>query len=247
MLHNSIDKVEEIAENFNNIKKTIKTNSLDTRSNKFLESKLVTLSTNLKHADDEISNLESIISEEKDETERINKLYNANLKDLNSSKNLIDELNLKLKEKNEDIINLNLKLSAANNSKKEEYLNKLNEGNTKVIQSKNEKIKSLEYDLEQIYKNQESNLQKIQEYEEAYIKIENDKTHLSSNIFDLNNIINDLKTKLESLQQNYDIILNENSVLKSKCEISWRTDIEKPLLDSAICKASKKTLCCCLL
>lgn len=236
ILHSAIEKVEDLDYTIKQVKVSKTDTSFGSESKRFLESKIAVLNNNLKDADDEIESLENSIHAEKEKADAFSKKYYNLLKDFEQSKNILDEMNSVLLVKNNEIDNLNLRINSITsnyNNKSEEYMNKLNEGNLKVIQCKNEKIKTLEIDITKFQSYMKDHTNKIKELEDAIRKLEEDKTYLNSIILEYKGSEPTQSIDYENqLGKEAALAFDENKRLKKELSLLKNINLNSPLLDN---------------
>ena len=254
ILYSVIIKFEELNNVFNNVKTKMleELSGIKINSNvNNLENQISILTTHLKDADNEIESLESSLTTEKDVSSSHLKKLNRCSEEFEKCKSIINNLTNVIEEKNKQIQDLAYKNSKDGEKiKSDSYISKLNNGNEKLIQYKNEKIKNLENDLAKYQNTQDLNIEKIKDLERLNIKTEKDKTELILMIqeFKKNHISLEDEIVLENYKNEISIsILDENNNLQSKIN-----DNKKPLLKSDYThfentKTNKKPRLCCFL
>jgi len=251
-----ITKIEEVYNVFNNVKTKIVEELSNVKINSnvnHLENQLSILTTHLKDADNEIESLESSLTTEKEVSSSRLKKLNKFSTEFEKCKNIINNLTNVIEEKNKQIQELAYKNSKdGDKNKSESYISKLNDGNAKLIQYKNEKIKNLENDVAKYQSTQALNIEKIKELERLNIKTEKDKTELILMIqeFKKNHISLEDEIALENYNYKNKI---EVSILDENNNLQLRTnDNKKPLLKNDYThfentKTNKKNKLCCFL
>jgi hypothetical protein len=254
ILYSVIIKFEELNNVFNNVKNKMLEELSDIKINSNvnnLENQISVLTSHLKDADNEIESLESSLTTEKEVSSSRLKKLNTFSTEFEKCKNIINNLTNVIEEKNKQIQDLAYKNSKDGEKiKSESYISKLNDGNSKLIQYKNEKIKNLENDLAKYQNTQDLNIEKIKDLERLNIKTEKDKTELILMIqeFKKNHISLEDEIALKNYKSEIEVsILDENNNLQLRTN-----DNKKPLLKSDYThfentKMNKKTRVCCFL
>lgn len=253
ILCSTITKIEELDNVFKNVKTKIVEELSNVKINSnvnHLENQISILTTHLKDADNEIESLESSLTTEKEVSSSRLKKLNTFSTEFEKCKNIINNLTNVIEEKNKQIQELAYKNSKDGDKKSESYISKLNDGNAKLIQYKNEKIKNLENDIAKYQNTQALNIEKIKELERLNIKTEKDKTELILMIqeFKKNHISLEDEIALENYKNKIEVsILDENNNLQLRTN-----DNKKPLLKNDYThfentKTNKKNKLCCFL
>lgn len=199
-----------------------------------LENKIENLNNQIKSADEDI---EKLNIKNKEEIHK-NNLFSEEIKKLNykntNSQDLILELETIIDKKNKELNELKdikSKIDSENLKRTDSYMNKLNEANSKLIQEKTERIKSLEKELENNQLKIEDLNNKNKELEFDYIKLDKKFTAIMStqtpqcnNNISLENEFDiiSLKDKLEN-----EIIKNEmleNKILELQTQINTQNN-----------------------
>jgi chromosome segregation ATPase len=185
-----------------------------------LENKIENLNKQIKSADDDINKMQ-IKNEE--ETNKIN-IFSDEIKKLNNkyikSQDLIFELETIIDKKNKELKELKdikSKIDSENIKRTDSYMNKLNEANSKLIQEKNDKIKTLEKELE-------NNQIKIEELYNKNKELEFDYIKLDKKFVDIitisqpqcNNISLENEFNIISLKNNLENEIIKNEILENK-------------------------------
>ena len=253
-LYSVIIKFEELNNVFNDVKSRIGEELSNVKINSnvnHLVNQLSILTTHLKDADNEIESLESSLTTEKEVSSSRLKKLNTFATEFEKCKNIINNLTNVIEEKNKQIQELAYKNSKdGDKNKSESYISKLNDGNAKLIQYKNEKIENLENDIAKYQNTQALNIEKIKELERLNIKTEKDKTELILMIqeFKKNHISLEDEIALENYKNKIEVsILDENNNLQLRIN-----DNKKPLLKNDYThfentKTNKKNKLCCFL
>jgi hypothetical protein len=202
-----------------------------------------------KEIDENQNILNEIINKEKEKYIILTKENNENKVKVDHCNKIIHELETLLNNQGCEIMKLHNEINNTNENnilednilindiynKSPEYLSKLNEGNIKVIKQKNEKIKKLQFELNDMYKkinNQNENnnelKNKIQNLEENYTKHLSQLNNVKEN--EVNTIINKYNEEINFLNVHIHSLEHENYNLKLHKDIN-NDDIKKPLLE----------------
>ena len=213
---------------------------------KNMEKNIEKLTKELEHSQ---ITLNDLLSKEREQYNILSKKNSENEIKLQNCNKTIYELENLLSNQGYEIMKLHMEINNTKDrdnleetiiienmvKKSPEYLTKLNEGNIKVIQQKNEKIKSLQFELNDMYKKlnslNEHNtelLNKIQTLEENYVKQLNNLESTKEN--EINDIFIKHNEHITILNTKINVLENENYNLKLHKDIN-NDDIKIPLLD----------------
>jgi len=227
------------------------------------------LEKNLNETNIKIQNYQININElESVHNEKIRDLHTILENDKLKYKNLIEyqkQLQTELEFKNTALEELTEKQQ--HNHKSNSYIEKLNEGNTKVIQKQGEKIKQLESEIKEYIKKINEDNDMYTEFKNKYNELEHHNFTLETTNIELNNIINLNNNNLKTLDLEVEIqfvkikdqlkeCLNENAKLKDEinnlksCKDLNDNELKYPLLNDYIYEEKEETcyqkcsICC---
>jgi hypothetical protein len=192
---------------------------------KNMENKIKTLSKNILDHETMINDLNALLSKEKERYDTLNKDNNENKIKVEKSNKTITELETLLNNQGFEIMKLHTEINAKDNNsceditiidnnllkKSPEYLSKLNEGNIKVIQTKNEKIKSLQFELNDIYRKLNALIETNNELQNTNQKLQEHNTELNT-LIETNNELQNNNQKLQEHNTELSNLLHLNSV-----------------------------------
>jgi len=237
-MYNIIIIGEELIKQFELIQKRI----LEYHDNKSpsnlknMKKEISKLSKKIEENDSTINELNKLLTTEK---EKYDILYKENIVKLKCSNKTISDLENLLSNQGNEIMKLHVEINNTKDSnivdnvstdiksdKSPLYLSKLNEGNIKVIKLKNDKIKTLQLEVNDMVK-------KVNILMETNINLQNNTQKLQENITELNNVINlnniNYDVEINILNSRIHILVDEN--YNVKLHKDYNDDIKKPLLE----------------
>ena len=253
-MYNIIIIGEELIKQFDLIQKRIlefhdKKSPTNVRN---MEKKIEKLTNDIQDNEILLDKLKNIIDKERENYNTLIEENNQNKIKVEGCNKTIQELETLLSNQGYEIMKLHNEINNTkdNNNimeqsifiddisrKSPEYLSKLNEGNIKVIQQKNEKIKNMQFELNDMYRKINSLTEINSELHNKVIKLEENNTELN-NLLHLNSVSEqELQYSFQRYNEEINILNNkinnledENYNLKLHKDIN-NDDIKIPLLE----------------
>jgi len=252
-MYNIIIIGEELIKQFDLIQKRIlefhdKKSPTNVRN---MEKKIEKLTNNIQDNEILLDKLKNIIEKERENYNILNEENNQNKIKVEGCNKTIQELETLLNNQGYEIMKLHIEINNTKDvdvieqtiftddfsKKSPEYLSKLNEGNIKVIKKKNEKIKTLQFELNDMYRKINTLTEINNELLNKIQKLEENNTELN-NLLNLNSVSeNEIQVSFQRYNEEINILNNrinsledENYNLKLHKDIN-NDDIKIPLLE----------------